>query len=110
MTSIVTPGDAPNAGGKPMTGVSGPSGCVRSTTFNRPEASSSTSCVSVDGMGRLRRGRSAAVRQVALKLKPVLEQREPRHVARRAHRVDFRDDRREIARGIRRGKLAGELV
>ena len=48
--------------------------------------------------------------QVALKLKPVLEQREARHVARRAHRVDLRDDRREIARGVRRGKLPGELV
>ena len=31
MTSIVTPGDGANIGGRPMTGVSGPSGCVRST-------------------------------------------------------------------------------
>src|SRR5690349_15636347 len=46
MTSIVTPGDGANIGGSPMTGVAGPSGCVRSTTFNAPRRSSSTSRVS----------------------------------------------------------------
>ncbi len=29
MTSIDTPGDAAKIGGSPITGVSGPSGCVR---------------------------------------------------------------------------------
>ena len=44
MTSIVTPGDGANMGGSPMTGVDGPSGCVKSTTFSVPRCSSSTSC------------------------------------------------------------------
>ena len=39
-TSIDTPGDAANIGGRPITGVSGPSGCDRSTTVMRPAASS----------------------------------------------------------------------
>ena len=42
-SSLVTPGEAAKIGGKPMTGVQGPSGCVRSTTFNVPRPSSSTS-------------------------------------------------------------------
>jgi len=41
--SIVTPGEAAKIGGRPITGVDGPSGCVRSTTFNVPRSSSSTS-------------------------------------------------------------------
>ena len=45
MTSIVTPGDGANIGGRPITGVEGPSGCVRSTTFSVPRFSSSTSWV-----------------------------------------------------------------
>ena len=44
MTSIDTPGDAAKMGGRPMTGVSGPSGCVRSTMRRRPASSSATSC------------------------------------------------------------------
>ena len=44
MTSIVTPGDGANIGGRPITGVDGPSGCVKSTTFSVPRFSSSTSC------------------------------------------------------------------
>src|SRR5436309_8231037 len=50
MTSIVTPGDGANTGGRPMTGVDGPSGCVRSTTTSRPDCRSSTSWASVDVM------------------------------------------------------------
>ena len=38
MTSMVTPGDAANIGGRPITGVVGPSGCVRSTTRERAGA------------------------------------------------------------------------
>src|SRR3954471_21892656 len=39
MTSIETPGDGANIGGSPITGVSGPSGCVRSTTLSVPRSS-----------------------------------------------------------------------
>src|SRR6516164_7417877 len=45
ITSIVRPGELPNCGGRPMTGVSGPSGDVRSTTLSEPALSASTSCV-----------------------------------------------------------------
>src|SRR5215471_13653755 len=91
-----TPGDAANIAGMSITGVPGPSGCVRSTTFSRPAARSSTSCVSVVATSLLRRA-SSALRQIALKLKAILEQRQACHVARRADRVDLCDDRREIA-------------
>src|SRR5205085_12260190 len=46
MTSIETPGDGANIGGSPITGVSGPSGCVRSTTFSEPRSSAAMSSVS----------------------------------------------------------------
>src|SRR5205085_8715271 len=46
MTLIVTPGDDAKIGGSPITGVSGPSGCVRSTTLMEPLARASASCVS----------------------------------------------------------------
>src|SRR5688572_11861396 len=45
ITSIETPGDAPNCDGNSMTGVSGPSGAVRSTIFRRPAARSLTTDV-----------------------------------------------------------------
>ncbi|MND05607.1 hypothetical protein D3C83_265030 [compost metagenome] len=48
IASIVTPGDAAKAGGRPITGVAGPSGWVRSTTVTRPAARSATSAASVD--------------------------------------------------------------
>jgi hypothetical protein len=43
ITEMVTPGDAAKIGGRPITGVSGPSGCVRSTTRRRPAFKSSRS-------------------------------------------------------------------
>src|SRR5205814_6079570 len=46
MTSIETPGDGANIGGSPITGVSGPSGWVRSTTFSVPRSSAAMSSVS----------------------------------------------------------------
>ena len=51
ITSIVTPGVGAKIGGKPITGVAGPSDCVRSTTFNAPRFSSSINCVSTRLMG-----------------------------------------------------------
>src|SRR5688572_22054192 len=48
MTSIVTPGDGANIGGKPMTGVSCPSGCDKSITSTRPAARSATSAANED--------------------------------------------------------------
>ncbi len=53
ITSIDTPGDAANIGGSPITGVSGPSGCVRSTTVIRPAARSATSVVAMTSWRRL---------------------------------------------------------
>src|SRR5204863_1143035 len=50
MTSIVTPGEGAKMGGRPMTGVSGPSGCVRSITVSRPAARSAANVDSVVGM------------------------------------------------------------
>src|SRR5262249_55188538 len=46
-TSIATPGDAANTGGNWMTGVSGPSGCVRSTTLMDPAASAAASSIRI---------------------------------------------------------------
>src|SRR5215472_13514554 len=40
----VTPGDGANIGGRSITTVSGPSGVVKSTTFNVPEFNSSSNC------------------------------------------------------------------
>ena len=42
MMSIVTPGEGAKIGGSSITGVDGPSGCVRSTTVTAPSASAST--------------------------------------------------------------------
>jgi len=44
ISAIVKPGDGANMGGRSITGVSGPSGVVRSTIFKRPELSSSSNC------------------------------------------------------------------
>src|SRR6476661_2101698 len=85
ITSIVTPGDGANIGGRPMTGVAGPRGCVRSTTTTRPDCRSSTSCAS-------------DILQIPLKLKAILQQRQIGDVPRRPHGLDFRDDRRQFAR------------
>ena len=43
ISSIVMPGDGAKIAGRPITGVEGPSGWVRSTTFTVPRFSSSTS-------------------------------------------------------------------
>ncbi len=47
---MATPGEAAKIGGRSITGVSGPSGCVRSTTRSRPDWRSSTSWVRVEDM------------------------------------------------------------
>src|SRR5437899_321987 len=95
---MVTPGDGAKIGGRPMTGVDGPSGCVRSTTTSRPDCRSSTSSVSVDML------------QVPLELKSILQQREIGDIARRSDRFDFRDDRRQLAGGQRVVDRADEAV
>src|SRR5690349_21626872 len=46
MTSSDTPGDGANIAGSPITGVSGPSGWVRSTTFKVPRSSAAISSAS----------------------------------------------------------------
>src|SRR6476661_3706882 len=46
MTSSETPGDGANIGGSPITGVSGPRGCVRSTTFSVPRSSAAMNSAS----------------------------------------------------------------
>src|SRR5436309_12333172 len=51
MTSMVTPGEAAKIGDNPITGVAGPSGCVRSTTFSEPLRSASTSWVRIVDIG-----------------------------------------------------------
>src|SRR5688572_10349243 len=88
IVSIVTPGDDPNIGGRPMTGVSGPSGDVRSTTLIAPLASPAIRSLST---------RPPQVLQVTLKLVPVLEQRQIGDEGLRSHRLHFGDQGREIA-------------
>src|SRR5437870_3287026 len=90
ITSIDTPGDAANIGGKPITGVSGPSVCDRSTIRRRPAASCSTSCISTDTSSL--RGRHAQALQMALELEAVFQQPELRHVAFGSDRLHLRHD------------------
>src|SRR5438105_7922446 len=70
MTSIETPGDGANIGGSPITGVSGPSGCVRSTTFSEPRSSAAMSSVSTV-IGRLCVGSDAGEDAEHLREQPV---------------------------------------
>src|SRR5579864_8490852 len=61
---MLNAGEGAKMGGRSMTGVSGPSGVVRSTTFRRPACSSSMSCDkisfgivnSLEGFGRATTG------------------------------------------------------
>src|SRR4051794_36488160 len=50
IVSIDTPGEDANIGGNPITGVSGPSGCVRSTIVSRLAARSAMRAASVVDM------------------------------------------------------------
>src|SRR5206468_6188527 len=99
ITSIDTPGDAAKIGGRPMIGVRGPSGCVRSTIRNRPACRSSRSCASVDATG-----------QIPLKFEPVLEQRAIGDVSRRANDFDLPDKRCQPGSAKSFIECAGELV
>src|SRR5689334_4922930 len=96
MTSIDTPGDGANIGGKPITGVSGPSGCDKSMTVIRPAARSATSDASVDMF-------LLSSLQVALKLETVFEQAEVGDECGRTRRLDLRDKRRQVV-GLLRGR------
>ena len=107
MTSIDTPGDDAKIGGRPMTGVSGPSGCVRSTTRDAAGGEIGDECVKTSIMSA---PLWQASLQVALKLEAVFEQAKVGDKRRRPDRVDLGDERRQLARLLRRAELLRELV
>src|SRR5262245_63834478 len=98
MTSMETPGDGANVGGRPITGVAGPRGCVRSTTWTRPDISSAIRVAS--GLPAMSASvGSAPATQPALEFEPVFKEREVGDVAARPDRLDLRHDRRQIEIG-----------
>src|SRR5437764_9720049 len=105
MTSMLIPGDEANWVGSPITGVSGPSGCVRSTILSRPVSSASISSASSAGMALL----LSLEPQVALELEAVLEEPQIGDEARGARRLDLRDDGGQVMGGERRIECVGEF-
>src|SRR4051812_379562 len=95
---MLTPGDAANIGGRPITGVAGPSGCVRSTMRSRPVFRSATSRISVS---ELIIPSSTFLGKVALKLEAILEEAKAGDERRRSDGVHLRDDRGQLAAGDR---------
>src|SRR6266516_1186706 len=106
MTSMLIPGDEANWVGSPITGVSGPSGCVRSTILSRPVSSASISSASSAGMALLL---SLELSQVALELAAVLEEPQIGDEACGARRLDLRDDGGQVMGGERRIERVGEF-
>src|SRR5437870_13846219 len=89
MTSMLIPGDEANWVGSPITGVSGPSGCVRSTILSRPVSSASISSASSAGMALLL---SLELSEVALELEAVLEEPQIGDEVCGARRLNLPDD------------------
>src|SRR5512143_845922 len=98
MVSMLKPGEAAKMGGRSITGVSGPSGWVRSTTWMLPWRNSSTSresTVTRDGIGSGSLGLLYILTNPAFKQERILRQLEVHAVVVGAGGVDAGDNHAE---------------